>query len=168
MAKIQTKVDFRLHEHLLTSLGNPLVYRLLRTGTLCRNLPSQRLKALKHHSRASCPGPTRNCAQPVGFMSHRTLRLSSRSRSRSYDNVVIAESADYDLAPIFVGTRASAVTMIAQDGRCPNVGIMLKNVHWTSDGGPQGFYWALKYELKVKTMILYVSYLEKKRKLFLF
>ena len=44
----------------------------------------------------------------------------------AYDNVVIAESADDDLAPIFVGTRASAVTMIAQDGRCPNVGIMLK------------------------------------------
>ena len=86
----------------------------------------------------------------------------------AYDNVVIAESADDDLAPIFVGTRASAVTMIAQDGRCPNVAIMLKNVHWTSDGGPQGFYWALKYELKVETMILYVSYLEKKRKLFLF
>ena len=86
----------------------------------------------------------------------------------AYDNVVIAESADDDLAPIFVGTRASAVTMIAQDGRCPNVGIMLKNVHWTSDGGPEGFYWALKYELKVETMILYVSYLEKKRKLFLF
>ena len=82
MAKIQTKVDFRSHEHLLTSLGNPLEYRLLRTGTLCRNLSSQRLKALKHHSRASCPGPTGNCAQPVGFMSHRTLRLSSRSRSR--------------------------------------------------------------------------------------
>ena len=78
MAKIQTEVDFRSHEHLLTSLGNPLVYRLLRTGTLCRNLPSQWLKALNHHSRASCPGPTRNCAQPVGFMSHRTLQLSPR------------------------------------------------------------------------------------------
>ena len=77
----------------------------------------------------------------------------------AYDNVVIAESADDDLAPIFVGTRASAVTMIAQDGRCPNVGIMLKNVHWTSDGGPQGFYWALKYELKVETMILHTCIL---------
>ena len=84
--KDKTKADFRSHEHLLNSLRNPLAYRLLRTGTLCRNLPSQRLKALKHYSRASCPGPTRNCTQPVGFMSHRTLRLSSRSRSRSRES----------------------------------------------------------------------------------
>ena len=39
----------------------------------------------------------------------------------AYDNVVITESTDDDLAPIFVGTRTSAVTMIAQDGRCMSV-----------------------------------------------
>ena len=63
---------------LLFNFGNKLIFIVI----VIVNLPSQRLKALKHHSRASCPGPTRNCAQPVGFMSHRTLRLSSRSREQ--------------------------------------------------------------------------------------
>ena len=52
---------------ILTSLGNPLVYRLLRTGTLCSNLPSQRLKALKHHSRAVFKIRSETCRTKAQF-----------------------------------------------------------------------------------------------------